>query len=291
VRSPFILTWFAVLAAGACGGNTSTSSSSRSGVPGGKPLSALSSAEVSEICDFIQRTLGGEGARYECSGVTFSIESNPGCIESASRCDALVSEVEACTSAVATALRKCNLDRALPECNTLEACPSSTGMFGGGSDCIDGQAQTCTCGDGRAGAQICVDGELGECECGLAGPIPDCVPGASRVCACQDGSQGAQTCVGSASDATFSVCQCIPTGPNPQCVPGSSAVCRCADGSPGAQTCDGPADSATFGPCVCIQEGPCDPTFCPMPDIGMPCCVTTDGPCGTDSGFGCTAGL
>lgn len=34
--------------------------------------------------------------------------------------------------------------------------------------------------------------------------------------------------------------------------------------------------------------GACDPSFCPNPGAGSPCCVSNDGPCGVDVGLGCS---
>ena len=34
--------------------------------------------------------------------------------------------------------------------------------------------------------------------------------------------------------------------------------------------------------------GTCNPMFCPSPSVGTACCVTANGPCGTDTGVGCS---
>ena len=33
--------------------------------------------------------------------------------------------------------------------------------------------------------------------------------------------------------------------------------------------------------------GSCNPAFCPNSGVGQPCCVTPNGPCGSDTGAGC----
>jgi hypothetical protein len=37
------------------------------------------------------------------------------------------------------------------------------------------------------------------------------------------------------------------------------------------------------------SSGTCNPAFCPNSGVGTPCCVTPNGPCGSDTGMGCQA--
>lgn len=40
----------------------------------------------------------------------------------------------------------------------------------------------------------------------------------------------------------------------------------------------------------CQAPGTCDQAYCPNSGFGNPCCVTPNGPCGTDTGYGCQSG-
>ncbi len=51
----------------------------------------------------------------------------------------------------------------------------------------------------------------------------------------------------------------------------------------GGTSTGGTAGSGTGG----SGGGSCNPAFCPSSGFGQACCVTSNGPCGTDTGTGC----
>lgn len=79
------------------------------------------------------------------------------------------------------------------------------------------------------------------------------------------------------------VCQC----------PYAETYCSgvCVDTQSNSMDCGACGHACAYGSqCIsgqCQTNGSCQPAFCPSTGFGTPCCVTVNGPCGTDTGSGC----
>ena len=66
------------------------------------------------------------------------------------------------------------------------------------------------------------------------------------------------------------------------------AQCSGAGGTGGMAGTGGVAGTGGMGGSTGgTTGGSCNPSFCPNPGFGSPCCVTPNGPCGADMGMGC----
>jgi hypothetical protein len=80
------------------------------------------------------------------------------------------------------------------------------------------------------------------------------------------------------------------------CASEEDTVFEIGEGRPDASMDTGLPSSSGGGPGSGGRPGsgggpsfdPCQADFCPLVGPGAPCCVTPDGPCGMDTGMGCT---
>lgn len=108
-----------VLFIAACGGEDDASS----GINGNKKLSQLNMTEVKKLCHWQAEKFGGEGAAYDCNGMSDQVPTADECAslvaDSLKECDAKVSEMESC---IDTANSVCEVIYVYMTCEPIKKC-------------------------------------------------------------------------------------------------------------------------------------------------------------------------
>jgi hypothetical protein len=111
-----------------CGGGSSGSSATASGVATTKHIPALTDAEKGTICDWFVGKVGGYGATSSCDQATLNAPANKAeCTTQFPSCDVTVSDFEGCVNAMVAAQTTCteaafNDAVATPACMAAAVC-------------------------------------------------------------------------------------------------------------------------------------------------------------------------